>query len=543
MTLGAKADAMTLLLGSAAIVGWTSVVGYVCFQHGKKAGENSRKKSTEIVNRTKGNVGPRGLEALAPPIPCKRKLRAAATSRLVTPSLRISSCITHSNFLLSRLYGTSSTNFLNADLDKFLYCLEDLCDAIDNPQGHIPLCVAENKLVLDMLTDRFFHCSANGFTDPSVYTYNNFRGIPVAREAAAYFLARRFLFPRSTSMLPEQALMHCKPEHVAFGAGCAALINHLFYLLGAEGDCCLVPKPYYAAFENDMGLLAKIAPWGVSQEHPMRGPTVDELQKAYNDAKSQGYRPKFVLLTNPNNPLGVVYSPQVLRETVEWARAHDMHTIVDEIYALSTQNPLDFQSIIHVLNNDLRDDVHMLWAVSKDFGASGLRVGLVYTQNEVLLEGIATLNTLSGVSGPIQYLVAELLTDDEYVDMFLAESRKRLRRSYSICTSKLEEMVLPFCPANSGLFIYVDMSGLLPEKTFEYEAELLQLMFRYARVVLTPGESQREDSPGMFRICYAWVPPDVLEIALERLSRFVAKVRRIDWKDLGHRAFRDVIEY
>lgn len=36
----------------------------------------------------------------------------------------------------------------------------------------------------------------------------------------------------------------------------------------------------------------------------------------------------------------------------------------------------------------------------------------------------------------------------------------------------------------------------------------------------------------MYRICYTWVSPDVLEIGMERLSRLVAKIRRMDWDDL-----------
>lgn len=50
----------------------------------------------------------------------------------------------------------------------------------------------------------------------------------------------------------------------------------------------------------------------------------------------KGFRVKFVLLTNPNNPLGVIYHPDVIQGTIRWARKRSMHTIVDEIYALST---------------------------------------------------------------------------------------------------------------------------------------------------------------------------------------------------------------
>lgn len=183
----------------------------------------------------------------------------------------------------------------------------------------------------------------------------------------------------------------------------------------------------------------------------------------------------------------------------------------------------------------------MIWAVSKDFGGSGLRVGVVYSQNERLMDGLAQLGNFTCCSGPIQYLVSELLTDDQFVDSFLDESRNRLLYSYHVCIAKLEEMVVPYVPAAAGMFVYVDFSSLLPERTFEWEEKLGKLMFDYARVVLTPGESQRDARPGWFRICYAWVSVDVLKIAMERLSRLVAKIRRMDWDDLNERTLLGVV--
>jgi 1-aminocyclopropane-1-carboxylate synthase len=201
-----------------------------------------------------------------------------------------------------------------------------------------------------------------------------------------------------------------------------------------------------------------------------------------------------------------------------------------------------FHSIIQILDNDLGNDVHFLWAVSKDFGASGLRVGIVYSQNEVFMQGLATANIFTCVSQPIQYLVSELWTDDQFLDHFLDESRLRTLTNYQICVSKLQEMVVPFVPAVAGIFVYVDFSSLLPEKTFAGEQKLCQLLFEHARIVLTPGESQRDPRPGMFRICYAWVAPAILAIAMERLSRLVAKIRKLDWSDLNERSLQGVIQ-
>jgi len=183
----------------------------------------------------------------------------------------------------------------------------------------------------------------------------------------------------------------------------------------------------------------------------------------------------------------------------------------------------------------------MLWALSKDFGSSGLRIGTVYSQNETFLEALGNLNIFSGISHPMQAMTAELLIDDTFVDAFLEEARQRLCHSYEICVLKLEEMVIPFIPAEAGIFVYIDLSSLLPERTFEGEARLCSLITDYARVVLTPGESQRERTPGMFRLCYAWVSPEVLEIAMERLSKLVSKIRKMDFADLNEESLRSVV--
>eukprot|EP00537_Pseudo-nitzschia_pungens_P005222 CAMPEP_0172376266 /NCGR_PEP_ID=MMETSP1060-20121228/66050_1 /TAXON_ID=37318 /ORGANISM="Pseudo-nitzschia pungens, Strain cf. cingulata" /LENGTH=534 /DNA_ID=CAMNT_0013103733 /DNA_START=129 /DNA_END=1733 /DNA_ORIENTATION=+ len=454
-------------------------------------------------------------------------------------------------------------------LMSFLKGLEYICTPT-TPDGFVLMCVAENKLLIDVLSRRLQNHSTtvSAFSDLIVYCYNSFLGLPVARQAVSYFLANRFLHapsgdsnsdqmrmehtnlqhsPRSSvagsGVSLEIALQSINPAHIGIGSGAAGILNGLFYLMGDEGDACLIPAPYYAAFESDLRIVARLVPFAVHMANPSRGPSASELDLAYIEAKSQGLNPRFLLITNPNNPLGVVYTRDVMLNAVTWARKRRVHTIVDEIYALSThyQWGHGFESIIKILDNQLGDDVHFVWSVSKDFGASGLRFGVVYSQNETFLNGLANLNVFSGVSNPMQMVVSELLTDDHFLDMYLEESRTRLRQSYHICIEKLEEMVLPFVPAVAGQFVYVDFSSLLPEKTMEWERRLSQLLIDHARLILTPGESQRERTPGMFRLCYAWVTPDVLEIGMERLSRIVSKIRRMHWSDLNESTLSGVI--
>ncbi len=164
-------------------------------------------------------------------------------------------------------------------LEAFLKGLSDQCDPISNPDGYIPFCMAENKLAIDLLAERLMDSgtATAAFSDSIVYCYNSFLGIPIARQAAAYFIAKRFYKPDQPNFTPEQALATVNPQHIGIGPGAAALLNSLFFLLGERNDACLIPAPYYgkrgkstpsccihilikfvflfvAAFENDMSV-------------------------------------------------------------------------------------------------------------------------------------------------------------------------------------------------------------------------------------------------------------------------------------------------
>lgn len=141
-------------------------------------------------------------------------------------------------------------------LKYFLQSLGNMCHPTENPMGHIAFCMAENKLVLDVLAERLMQegSSTAAFSNSAVFCYNSFLGIPICRQSAAYFLAKRFLFPPTRNVTPDEALRHIDPASVAVTAGAVSALNSLFFLLGKAGDACLIPAPYYAAFDSDMNV-------------------------------------------------------------------------------------------------------------------------------------------------------------------------------------------------------------------------------------------------------------------------------------------------
>lgn len=97
---------------------------------------------------------------------------------------------------------------------------------------------------------------------------------------------------------------------------------------------------------------------------PSGVPNEEALEAAYSSALARGSPPKALLLTNPSNPSGEVYSAAQLRLLLRWAVAKDLHVIADEIYALSVcpegegeehedKDGNKFESVASVLQGDL----------------------------------------------------------------------------------------------------------------------------------------------------------------------------------------------
>ena len=173
--------------------------------------------------------------------------------------------------------------------------------------------------------------------------------------------------------------------------------------------------------------------------------------------------------------------------------------------------------------------MHFIWGMSKDFGSSGFRVGVLYTHNQSILAAFGNVNMFSSVSHPMQAIVGELLSDDGFVDAFLDRSRVLLRQSYEIVTKALDEINVPYVQAEAGIFLYCDFSGLLRDDSFESEDELGKVFEEYGRVVLTPGRSQRDSKAGRFRICYAFVSTEVLGISMMRIVRICKHIQDEGW--------------
>lgn len=294
----------------------------------------------------------------------------------------------------------------------------------------------------------------------------------------------------------------------------------------------LIPAPYYPAFDNDLIAKANLIPLPFYLDESNIDSQLDTLAV---EAAERDEPVNTILLTNPNNPLGTIYSTETVKGLLRWCIKNKVHYVTDEIYALSVYKPLEepfisgltlAQELVSAgefTQKDVDTYVHLIYGLSKDWCASGLRVGLLYSRNQPLQRALTSLAGFSGISNHTQHILAEVLADEEWTTEFVAKNSKLLEVSYDTVASGLEAAGIPFTPAVAAMFVWVDMRQWLPEQSWEGEAELWQRVCDKCKIILTPGSSCHAAEPGFFRLCFAWVPREALEDALQRMKEELSK--------------------
>lgn len=267
--------------------------------------------------------------------------------------------------------------------EGFMLCLQYPCDVESNPEGYIALCLAENKLIHEELASRLMRngTAVSAFSESAAYCLQGFLGLPNAREALSSFLTRRFWCKEqkwvgtnplhhvdsqssslnslnhsaASSEIREGDASHdaIHYDNVAFGAGVHSLLSHLIYILADAGDYVMIPAPYYTGFEYAVKAISQCIPYPVYMENPLQGPTVKDLESSYKSALKQGRKVRVLLLTNPNDPLGVVYESETLKSIVFWGRENKVHIIVDEVYALAIHSVSHISDLKCYLNENV----------------------------------------------------------------------------------------------------------------------------------------------------------------------------------------------
>ncbi|XP_044115063.1 1-aminocyclopropane-1-carboxylate synthase-like protein 1 isoform X1 [Neovison vison] len=402
-----------------------------------------------------------------------------------------SSCLSSRGRVIKWFWDSAEEGYRTYHMDEY--------DEDKNPSGIINLGTSENKLCFDLLSRRLSQSDMLR-VEPSLLQYPDWRGHLFLREEVARFLS---FYCKSPNPL--------KPDNVVVLNGCASLFSALATVLCEAGEAFLIPAPYYGAITQHVYLYGNVRLVCVYLDSEVTGLdtrpfqlTVEKLELALQRANSEGVKVKGLILINPHNPLGDIYSPGELRDYLEFAKRHELHVMVDEVYMLSVfEKPTAYRSVLSLEGLPDPQRTHVMWATSKDFGMSGLRFGTLYTENRDVATAVASLCRYHGLSGLVQYQMAQLLQDHDWINqVYLPENHARLKAAHAYVAGELRALGIPFLSRGAGFFIWVDLRKFLPEATFKAEM-LLWRRFLDNKVLLSCGQTFECKEPGWFRLVFS----------------------------------------
>jgi aspartate/methionine/tyrosine aminotransferase len=105
----------------------------------------------------------------------------------------------------------------------------------------------------------------------------------------------------------------------------SAILDNLFFCICDAGDSVLIPAPYYPAFDNDLQAKCDLHPTPFFLDEA--GDVDGQLEAAAAAAAAAGRPVRALLVTNPSNPLGIIYSERTVRAMVAWCLRTHTHYV------------------------------------------------------------------------------------------------------------------------------------------------------------------------------------------------------------------------
>lgn len=381
-----------------------------------------------------------------------------------------------------------------------------------NPDGVVSLGVAENRLLHAEIAQ---HVNSHMHVSQRMLTYGDGSvGSDVLRRAVAKFVNDHF-----------HPVKELEYTSVTVLNGVSAILDSLAWCICDEGDSILIGRPFYVGFVSDFMNRAKVdlVPVAFGDVDSMSLEALAHYEKALKEATMHGKKIKALVLCSPHNPLGRCYTPDVLEAYLRLCSKHGIHMVSEEVYAMSVfankdvPHPIPFRSVLSLEYKRLIDPslLHVLYGMSKDFCSNGLRIGaFISTENPELHAAMRTISNFAWSSSLSDLAWSSMLSDKIFLQEHFVKLTAGLTEAYNLCTSILHGMNVPYLPANSGPFLWINLSGFLQRQTVESERDLAWRMIKTG-VWLATGEAYRSEGPGWFRLTFA-VPEPEIRFGLKR---------------------------
>lgn len=304
------------------------------------------------------------------------------------------------------------------------------------------------------------------------------------------------------------------PEEIIVTAGGSEAVLYAFMACLNPGDEIIVPEPAYAnymAFAISAGAIIKTIPSDIESNFAL--PPINKFEELINE------RTKGILICNPNNPTGYVYTPEEMEQIRLLVLKYNLYLFSDEVYREFIYNDTPYISACHL--QGVEENVVLIDSVSKRYSECGIRIGALITKNKKVHDTVMKF-CQARLSPPLIGQIAanaSLNGNGEYMQRSFDEYKSR--RDYLI--ERLNKIPGVYSPMPQGAFYTLaklpiedaDKFCAWCLSDFRYEGQTI-FMAPASGFYVTPGLGKNE-----VRIAYVLNKVDldkaitVLEKALE----------------------------
>lgn len=209
------------------------------------------------------------------------------------------------------------------------------------------------------------------------------------------------------------------------------------------GDEIIIPEPFYANYNGfSMAADVKVVPIRSYIDSGFALPPISDFEKVITP-KTKG-----IMICNPGNPTGYLYTKQELQALKDLVKKHDLYLLSDEVYREFCYDGKEYISVMHL--DGIEQNVILLDSISKRYSACGARIGALISKNKEVMQ--AALKFAQARLSPPSYgqigAEAALDTPKSYFD----EVKKEYLARRDFVIENINKIPGVYCPKPSGAF-------------------------------------------------------------------------------------------